>query len=188
MLPAAVEALLEACARVEDPATVSRLMSEVVDRAPEIQRVDNLVLACGPFRIERMLSQYAEGLVRALKVVEPLCLRSAPVLVRTLSLPKQECILVTTYPDTQSWPVPYDDASGPDKPGPEAGRHFLEEMEMLARSGWQHPYAARGTAHWLVSRETGGIVLEAWHTLTPADENERLDFIRKIRRLLGFQS
>lgn len=186
MLPSDIEQLLQNLSKAEDPNQVTRLMGEAPSHNPGFRKLGNLVLEYGPFRIERMLTLYAADLTQALETVAPLQLQSAPVLVKELLLPEQECVLVMQYPGTQGWPVPYDEM--PPESVPElTRRRFLREMDQLAEAGWQHRYGARGTAHWLVNRDTGNIVLEAWQTLAPLDEAERPEFIRKIRTLSGMQ-
>ena len=65
----------------------------------------------------------------------------------------------------------------------DAAKRFIAEMDLLAARGKVHPYA-RGLTHWLVSSETGTLLLESWSVLRDASEGERKEMGEIIREII----
>jgi hypothetical protein len=110
-------------------------------------------------------------LIERLEQIEPLKLGVAPIVAAVFSTDESD-VLVLRY-----WAVPgeqrlaFDRAYEPT--GPAQGR-FRHDLMKLAKAGWIHAYAQRGTLYHQVGSKTGTIVLREWRALEPLEDDEQV--------------
>jgi hypothetical protein len=99
-----------------------------------------------------------EPVVALLRSIEPLGLAAAPVVVATWA-DAHDMVLVTRHPACAG------EALEPVRDRPvtsTAKTRFRADVARLYEAGFDHPYIARGLAHWRVSEITGTLVVDTW--------------------------
>ncbi len=146
-----------------------------VPGSPDVRVRDHVVR----FDFGNRLEPYRALLER----IAPLGLACAPVVLGMI--PGVEGALLTRYPAAAGEELVRvaDDPS----PVPEARRARLrQDLLSLQGAGLCHPYAHRGVSHWLRSRPSGVLLLDAWNAArpwTPADDEIWAALDRVLRHL-----
>lgn len=146
-----------------------------VPGSPEVRVRDHVVR----FDFGDRLEPYRALLER----IAPLGLACAPEVLGVV--PGVEAALLTRYPaaDGEDLVRVTDDRS----PVQAASRERLrQDLVALQGAGLCHPYAHRGVTHWLRSRTSGVLLLDAWQAArpwTPPDDENWAGLDRALRSL-----
>lgn len=183
-IAALVETAKESVPSTEQTVMVSRELRAL----PGVDVVDHVQFRLEEYEIRLSLLEHLEDVVAALKRVAPLQLAAAPEVVALLPISETQFngALVLRYaacPGERL--VKAETVPGPFRP--EAAERFRADMRKLAEHGMVHPYV-RGLMHWLVSSETGTIVLDEWSVIEAADATESERMLKVVDRLLKSRS
>jgi hypothetical protein len=183
-LPDLVE---EAIARVRLTPPQRRLseVMEALESIPGAVPFSELGVRCQEYEVTVGRLAGLSNIVEALNSIRPLSLAAAPTVVSLSSLREEEGdgVLIVRYDAVAGETL----IPGPDSKAPfraDACRRFRAEMQALADGGRVHAYA-RGLFHWLVSSESGTILLERWAALRDARDQERREVLESIDDILG---
>jgi hypothetical protein len=164
------------------------MVSQDIRALPGVDVVDLVNVRVDEYEVRLSLLEHLERVVAALKRVAPLELAAAPVVVDLLPISETQFngALIMRYaacPGERFTRA--DKIEGPFRP--EAAERFRADMHKLAEHGMVHPYV-RGLMHWLVSSETGTIVLDEWSVVEEADDDDIEKMRRTVDRLLASKS
>jgi len=149
---------------------------------PEIEAVETLAFRYKEFEIRVGLLSGLKSHLDALRLAAPLCLSAAPSLVEYIPIDEREGVLIVRYAAcpgerltrVETTTEPFREV---------ASRRFRADMQTLIEHGLVHPFV-RGPHHWLISSETGTLVLDSWYALRACDPEEGAEMLAKIDRQL----
>lgn len=149
-------------------------------KLPGVDVIDLIRVRDHEYDIRLSRLESLEDEVAALQRLAPLQLAAVPELVALIPISETQFdgALIVRYAKCPGERLVRADSTE-DAFQPSAAARFRDEMKKLVAAGYVHPYA-EDTYHWLVSSETGTIVLEAWGAIqaaTPTSSNEMLTAI-----------
>lgn len=149
-------------------------------KLPGVDVIDLIRVRDHEYDIRLSRLESLEDEVAALQRLAPLQLAAVPELVALIPISETQFdgALIVRYAKCPGERLVRADSTE-DAFQPSAAARFRDEMKKLIAAGYVHPYA-EDTYHWLVSSETGTIVLEAWGAIqaaTPTSSNEMLTAI-----------
>jgi hypothetical protein len=153
---------------------------------PGVDGTESPVFRLAEFEIRVGMLSYLEQERAALARVADLSLVAAPEYVTCIPAGERHGVLVSRYTACPGERLrPAESTEGPFR---EAAREqFRKDMNTLVEHGLVHPYA-RGMAHWLVSSETGALLLESWGAVRPCGAAEGARMLATIERRLEERS
>ncbi len=159
---------------------------------PGVEVLNHLRVRDHEYEIQVSLMNHLEDEIDALELVRDLSLAAAPEVVALLPINTalQEWVLITRYsacPGELLQPV--DHAKGPFSPA--ARDRFRADMKALADFGLVYPHVksgASGFSQWLVSSETGTLLLYNWSCIEEGDEEETAEMLEHVDRILASRS
>lgn len=153
---------------------------------PWIDASDDPTFRCNEYEIRVGSTASVQEELDALASIAGLALGAAPEVVRAIAVSGRTSVLITRY---RACPgerlLRADETHGPF--GEAARRRFRDDMQKLVDHGLVHPYA-RGLVHWLVSSETGHLMLEQWIVIRAGDADDGAEMLASIDRSLARRS
>jgi uncharacterized protein len=153
---------------------------------PGIEPLEGLAFRHNEFEIQVGLVTGSKNTLDALALAAQFSLSAAPALVEYVSIDGREGVLIVRYaacPGERF--VRVETTTGPFREA--ASRRFRAEMKTLIDHGLVHPFV-RGPHHWLVSSETGTLVLDSWYALRKCEPEEGAEMLAKVDRQLASRS
>jgi uncharacterized protein len=148
-----------------------------------IESLKGLAFRYDEFAIRVGSSQSMEAIAASLAQVAAFALSIAPSVVEIVPLDAFDSVLVTRYAacagerlaGIETTAAPFREA---------ASERFRADMQKLVDHGLVHPYA-RGEFHWLISSETGTLVLDSWEALRECSAAEGRELMGNVDRILA---
>jgi uncharacterized protein len=161
---------------------------EVIDAVKQLPEVtgESPEFLAHEFELWIGRSAYAKARLDAFVTLAPFALSSAPSLVTCIPIGDTHCVVISRYaacPGERL--VRVETTSEPFREA--ASRRFRADMQTLIDHGLVHPFV-RGPHHWLVSSETGTLVLDSWYALRACDPEEGAEMLAKVDRQLASRS
>jgi uncharacterized protein len=159
---------------------------EAVKAIPEFVSIDGREFRYNEFEIWIGQLAHAKEKIDALDALASFDLSAAPSFVSSIPIGSSHCAIVSRYaacPGERLARV--ETTTGPFREA--ASRRFRAEMQTLIDHGLVHPFV-RGPYHWLVSSETGTLVLDSWYALRECDREEGVQMMEKVDRQLASRS
>jgi hypothetical protein len=159
---------------------------EAVKAIPEFVSIDGREFRYNEFEIWIGQLAHSKEKIDALDALASFDLSAAPSFVSSIPIGSSHCAIVSRYaacPGERLARV--ETTTGPFREA--ASRRFRAEMQTLIDHGLVHPFV-RGPYHWLVSSETGTLVLDSWYALRECDREEGVQMMEKVDRQLASRS
>jgi uncharacterized protein len=151
---------------------------------PGIESLEGIDFRYNEFEIRVGNAGRIKAAVAALEPAATFALSIAPAVVEVIPIDAFDGVLITRYAACPGERLArIETTTGPLRDA--AGARFRADMQTLVDHGLVHPYA-RGSYHWLISSETGTLVLDSWEALRPCTAAEGLEMMAKIDNLLAW--
>ncbi len=167
---------------------LTAVMDELVAMPNAEREPDTLVVRSSEYEIRVGRLGFLQLIMENLATLRSYSLTVAPEVVGCIPLHEEnrDGILVLRYAACRGERLRR--AHTTSEPFNEAARQrFRHEMQVLADHGKIHPYA-RGLMHWLVSSETGTLLLAEWVVVRDAEADERRELLEIVDELLARRS
>lgn len=177
----------EAVARVvaaEPPARRGSSVLEVLRALPGAHPLGQLGVRCFEYEIRIGLFGHLAAEQQKLAELAEFELVCKPDFISCTSLSQEEgdAVLVLRYSACKGETlIPLPEWKDPLRTS--AGVRLRSELQQLAAQGKVHPYV-RGSVHWLVSGETGTLLLERWSAVRDASESDRVEALEAVDEIL----
>jgi uncharacterized protein len=135
------------------------------------------------FEVSVGMAGSRRGTRNMLESIASMSLSIAPSVVAYIPFGDDDAVLITRYAACPGERLArIETTTGPLQEA--AGARFRADMQKLVDRGLVHPYV-RGPYHWLISSETGTLVLDSWYALRECSEAEGIEMMGKVDGFLA---
>lgn len=185
-LPEELESLLNKIQSLSSSEEILELIESTSKKIKGFKKLNEVTYSFKGFILSSMMQDAGNDVAEKLRFANDLDIKSAPQLIDFIETDDSTGILILKYPDSEkSLPIPldqYEEEVGVINEGEK--RQFLYDMEKLAINGKVHPLALESPYSWLISGESGKIILEKWSLLAEIDPKEKKNILLQIKENL----
>ncbi len=160
-------------------------LRSLLDGTPGVESFDD-----DRYIVEGMFAQLGStdalrALHEILRRLEPLGLGFAPAVIAYREMKSGRAILVTRYSSSPRERIsPVVSSNGPFRNAAKAA--FRRDFERLLDAGFVHPHAIHSHESWMISEDSGALLLDSWWMLQEEhDSEDREDALQRIADLLS---
>ncbi len=187
IIPVQLKALIKHLQGLQNSENITNIFKNTANKTEGFRALNDLVYYYKNFIFCKMLRNRSDLVAKNLEFVNNLGIASAPILIDHIKVDDIAGVIITSFQNCkEQLPIPYPEykvtVGSLDN---EAKEQFLKDTKTLLDNKKLHPFALEGPSRWLVSTESGKIILENWSLLQDLNNLDKEKVVLKIREILS---